>query len=88
VHDLLSATLTEALFLALRLSLPVLGVAFAVALVMGLSQSFTQLNEPALSAVPRAVCVGIVLVLSGGWMAAELSSFAGRLFAELPKLVP
>lgn len=87
MHDLLSTTLTEGLYLALRLSLPVLGVAFVVSAVVGLLQATTQLLEPTLSAVPRALCVGVTLALSGAWMGAELSGFASRLLQALPELV-
>ena len=87
MHALLSATLTEALYLARRLSLPVLGVAFVISLVTGLVQALTQLLEPTLSAVPRAVSVGVTLALSGAWMGAELSGFAARVFEALPDLV-
>jgi flagellar biosynthetic protein FliQ len=87
VHDLLSTTLTEGLYLALRLSLPVLGVAFVVSAVMGLLQATTQLLEPTLSAVPRALSVGVTLAFAGAWMGAELSDFARRVLEALPQLV-
>ncbi len=77
----------DALYLALRLSLPALSVAFLVALVLGFLQSLTQLREPALNAIPRVLSVGLVLALSAGLWASELSGFAARLYRALPELV-
>jgi flagellar biosynthetic protein FliQ len=87
VHDLLTRTLTEGIYLALWVSVPVLAVSFLVSLLVGLGQSFTQLTEPALNNIPRALAVMFALALSGGWMAQQLGSFTGRLLSALPDLV-
>jgi flagellar biosynthetic protein FliQ len=87
VHDLWVAALTEALYLALWLSLPTLGVGLAVALVVGLLQSMGQLAEPALNAIPRALAVGLTLAVAGAWMGTQLSAFAARLLHALPEYV-
>jgi flagellar biosynthesis protein FliQ len=47
----------------------------------------TKLGEPALSAIPRAVSVLIVVALSATWMAGELGRFTERLLRSLPELV-
>jgi flagellar biosynthesis protein FliQ len=77
----------DAVYLALRLSLPGLGVAFAVALIVGLVQLMTQLREPALNGIPRLLGVALVLSLSFGALAGELVSFTARLYGDLPKLL-
>jgi flagellar biosynthetic protein FliQ len=87
VHDQLTQTLTDALYLALWLALPSLGVAFVVALLLGLVQAVTQLAEPALNAIPRALAVLLALGLSGIWMGHQLSGFTGKLLHALPELV-
>lgn len=87
MHDLLTNTLTEGLYLALWVPLPVVGCAFVVALLLGLVQSFTQLTEPTLNAIPRALAVFLTLGLAGVWMGHELTAFTGKLLAALPDLV-
>ncbi len=87
MHELLTNTLTEALHLALWLSLPALGVAFVVSFLVGLVQAFTQLSEPALNAIPRALAVLFTLGIAGVWMGHELSVFTGKLLRALPELV-
>jgi flagellar biosynthetic protein FliQ len=77
----------DAVYLALRLSLPALAVAFVVALIVGLLQLLTQLREPVLNGIARLLCVGLVLSLSFGALSAELVSFTARLYGDLPKLL-
>lgn len=77
----------DAMYVALRLALPLLGVAFVVGLTMALIQLLTQLREPVLSALPRLLAVGLVLALSFGAMSSELHGFAERLYRALPALL-
>jgi flagellar biosynthesis protein FliQ len=86
VTDLFGVAL-DAMYLALRLALPLLGVAFVVALAIAGLQLLTQLREPLLNAVPRLVVVALVLALSFGAMANELGGFAARLYRALPTLI-
>ncbi len=73
--------------LALRLSLPALGAAFAVASGIALLQAWSRLAEPALNAIPRALLTLLVLGSAGGWMARELLVYSRGLFRALPELV-
>jgi flagellar biosynthesis protein FliQ len=62
-------------------------VAFVVALLLGIVQSFTQLTEPTLNAIPRALAVFFTLGLAGIWMGHQLTAFTGKLLQSLPELV-
>ncbi len=86
MHDLLTMV-TEAVRLSLWLALPALGVSFAVSLVVGAGQAFTQLTDPVLSAIPRALVVALTLAFAGAWMGSELTAYTARLFTALPDLV-
>ncbi len=86
MHDLLTVV-SEALRLAIWLALPALGVSFAVSLLMGAGQAFTQLSDPVLNAIPRALLVALTLGLSAAWMGSELSAYSARLLSALPELV-
>lgn len=77
----------DALYLALRLTLPLLGVAFVVAALVGLVQALTQLREPVLNGIARMLSVGLVLALSFGALSGELVAFTGRLYRALPTLL-
>ena len=47
-------------------------------------QSITQIQEPTLSFVPKAVAVAIALLVCGHWMISEAVSFTQGLFALIP----
>ena len=77
----------EALWLAVLLSGPILGVALAVGLTVGVIQAATQIQEMALSFIPKLGAVAAVILLVGPWMLRLLITFTQRLFLEIPGLV-
>lgn len=85
MHEALAQTLT-ALELAVRLSLPALGAAFAVSLVLALLQALSRMTDPALSAIPRALVTLLVVGSAAGWIGSELAAYSLRLFRALPGL--
>ena len=77
----------ETLYLVLLVSAPALTASLVVGLGVGLLQAITQVQEQTLSFVPKLVAVAAVLVLTGGWMSAELVRFTGELWGAIPMLV-
>ncbi len=71
----------SALWLTLVLSLPVVGVAALVSLIMALLQAATQVNDATIAHLPRFIAVAIVLAMSGGYIGQELTRFAATVFA-------
>ncbi|GAB4435783.1 MAG: flagellar biosynthesis protein FliQ [Anaerolineae bacterium] len=78
---------TDAMMLALLVSLPLLGVSLVVGLVVALFQAMTQINEMTLTFVPKFVAFGIVLMLLGRWMLQELVQYTAQLLDLLPQMV-
>lgn len=74
----------EALLLALVLSLPALAASLLVGLVVSFLQAVTQIQDHALSFVPKLLAVALALAVSAGWSGAEIVRFASRLFSQLP----
>ncbi|HVR18799.1 MAG TPA: type III secretion system export apparatus subunit SctS [Polyangiaceae bacterium] len=66
----------SALLLALLVSLPVVGVAAVVGLVVAAFQAATQLQDPTIAHLPRLVAVALALVVIGPWMGSEIADFA------------
>ena len=71
----------NALWLAVVLSLPVVGVAALVSLVMAVFQAATQVNDMTIAHLPRFIATALALAVTGGWIGRELTSFAAQLFA-------
>ena len=77
----------QAMIIAAKLSAPMLLVALSIGFVVSLFQSVTQIQEPTLSFVPKAIGVAVVLVVAGSWMLAEMNEFTTGLFDRIPALL-
>ena len=73
-------TARDALLLALSLSLPVVGIAAAVGIVVAALQAATQIQDPAVSHFPRLLAVIAALVFLAPWMGREIGALAERVF--------
>lgn len=76
----LVGVLREGFLLALLLAAPVLVAALVAGIVTGLLGAFTQIQDPAVSLVPRVIAVGAAIVLFAPSIAAQLVAFASRLW--------
>jgi flagellar biosynthesis protein FliQ len=81
----LTALVMQALELALWLSLPALGASLLVGAVTATLQSATQVQDPALSFVPRLIAVSLALFASATWMGDRLLAFAAGVLRGLPQ---
>jgi flagellar biosynthetic protein FliQ len=76
----------SAIIIAAKLSAPILLVTLAVGFGISLLQSVTQIQEVTLSFVPKLAAVGLVIMLAGNWMLAEMISFTEGLYEMIPRL--
>ena len=77
----------QALIITGKLAAPVLITSLVVGFAISLLQSITQIQEVTLSFVPKAVAVGIALVVCGHWMISEMVSFTTMVFDRIPQLL-
>jgi flagellar biosynthetic protein FliQ len=80
VTQSLVALVREGLLLALLLAAPLLVAALLAGVIVGLVGAFTQIQDPAVSLVPRVAAVGVALVLFAPSIAGQLEAFAARLW--------
>lgn len=71
----------EALLLSVAVSLPVVGAAAIIGLLVAVFQAATQVQDVTIAHLPRFVVVAVVLALTGPWMGAQIASFAARVFS-------
>jgi flagellar biosynthesis protein FliQ len=76
-----------AMTMAAKLAAPVLLTALIVGFAISLFQSVTQIQEATLSFVPKAIGVGLALLVTGNWMVHELVSFTNALYDLIPQLL-
>jgi len=73
--------------MAAKLCAPILLTALIVGFAISLFQSVTQIQEATLSFVPKAIAVGVALLLAGNWMLHEMITFTQQLYEKIPSLL-
>jgi flagellar biosynthetic protein FliQ len=73
-----AAVFREGLVLVATIGGPLFMSMLVAGLLMGVLQAATQINDPAVSFLPRVIVGGVVLWLAGGWMMERLSGFLAQ----------
>jgi len=68
---------------AMLVAAPVLLTCVVVGVVVTLFQAVTSIRDMSLTVVPKLACVGVVLLLSGGWMLSVLLKFVNDIFVHI-----
>lgn len=76
----------EALWMTILVSAPLLGVALAAGLLIGVIQAATSINEMTLSFIPKLAALALVLVVAGGWQIGLMVDYTRRIFERIPQL--
>ncbi len=78
---------SEAVKMALLLSLPLLGVGLIVGLLVAVLQATTQIQEMTLSFVPKIVAVLLALLAAAPWMLAKITVYTSNLIQSIPQMI-
>ena len=76
----------EALWVAVIISGPLLGIALIVGLLIGIIQAATSINEMTLSFIPKIAALVVVLIGLGSWQISVIVDFTRRIFERIPTL--
>jgi flagellar biosynthetic protein FliQ len=68
------------------ISAPLLGIALAVGLVIGILQAATSINEMTLSFIPKLAALAITIAIFGGWQITTLVDYTRSIFQRIPGL--
>jgi len=77
----------QALEMTMMLAAPLLLVALAIGLLVGIFQAATQINEMTLSFIPKLIGMAVALLVAGPWMLRELVTYTRTLIESIPSLV-
>lgn len=80
--DAVSDIMGEALFLIIKVALPVLLVSLIVGLVVSIFQTVTSIQEQTLTFVPKIIAIFLALVLFGQWMMNSMVEFMVELWSS------
>jgi flagellar biosynthetic protein FliQ len=78
---------TQAMSLALKISIPLLGVGLVVGVLISIVQAVTSIQEQTLSFIPKVLAMAAVLVIGGPWMLNQLLSYTSELWMSIPNMV-
>jgi flagellar biosynthetic protein FliQ len=78
---------TQAMSLALKISIPLLGVGLIVGVLISIIQAVTSIQEQTLSFIPKVLAMAVVLVVGGPWMLNQLLSYTAELWTSIPNMV-
>jgi flagellar biosynthetic protein FliQ len=76
----------EALWIGVKVSAPLLGMALVVGLIVGILQAATSIQEMTLSFIPKLAFMVLALVVFGSWQIAVMVDFTARIFERIPAL--
>lgn len=85
--DVIADMTRDALFLIIKVSLPVLLVSLIIGLVVSIFQTVTSIQEQTLTFVPKIICVFLSLVLFGQWMMNSMVDFMVQMWSSFSEYV-
>lgn len=77
----------DALWVTTLLAAPMLLMALAAGLFIGMFQAATQINEMTLSFIPKLIVLVLVLATAGPWMLDLITTYTRNLFTSIPGLL-
>jgi len=79
--------LSNAIWTMLYMALPVLLVAMAVGLTIGIIQTATSIQEQTLIFIPKILAVFLFLLVVGPWMGEKILSLAREILGNLERFI-
>ena len=76
----------ESLWTAVLVASPLLGMALAIGLLVGIIQAATSIQEMTLSFIPKLGMMILTLVIFGSWQISIMVDFFQKIFERIPTL--
>jgi flagellar biosynthetic protein FliQ len=76
----------EALWVAVMVASPLLGVALGVGLIVGIFQAATSIQEMTLSFIPKLGIMVLALLIFGSWQIGVMVDYIQRIYERIPSL--
>lgn len=85
--DEVMAISSEALYLVIKVSAPVLLVSLIIGLIISIFQTVTSIQEQTLTFVPKFVGIFLALIVLGHWMLGSMSGFMVDLWSRFAEYI-
>jgi flagellar biosynthetic protein FliQ len=86
-EDVVINLVMNAMTLAFKVAMPLLGVALVLGLAVSIVQAVTQIQEQTLSFIPKIIGLAVVIVVAGPWMLGQIVSYTAELYGSIPSRV-
>lgn len=83
----MSDVFTNAVWITLITTLPILLIAMIVGLIVGILQTATSIQEQTLMFIPKIVAVLFSLVFFGPWIFGQVGDLTRKLLGELERFI-
>ena len=80
--DDVTAIASDALFLVIKVSAPILLVSLIVGLLISIFQTVTSIQEQTLTFVPKILAVFLSIIVLGNWKLTQITEFMNRLWSN------
>ncbi len=73
----------DAVYVVLSASMPMLGAALIIGVLVSIFQATTQINEQTLAFVPKIIGILFALLIFGGWIISKITDFTTEVYAAI-----
>ncbi len=80
--DTVTMIMSEALYMVITVSAPLLLVSLIVGLVVSVFQTVTSIHEQTLTFVPKIISVFLTLMILGNWMITKITDYITLLWHD------
>lgn len=77
---------TDALYMVIKLSLPILAVALIVGVAISLLQAVTQIQEMTLTFVPKIIAVFVCIAVAAPWLVEVMVDYTRQIIMSIPSV--
>lgn len=85
--DAVSEMTNNALYVIIKVSLPVLLVSLIVGLIISIFQTVTSIQEQTLTFVPKIIAIFLTLILLGSWMMNTMVEYTVQFWSSFSQYV-
>lgn len=78
---------TEALYMVIKLSLPILAVALIVGVAISLLQAVTQIQEMTLTFAPKIIAVFVCIAVAAPWLVETMVDYTRQIIISIPSVI-
>ena len=86
-QDVVINLVMNAMTLAFKVAMPLLGVALVLGLAVSIVQAVTQIQEQTLSFIPKILGLVAVVAIAGPWMLGTVVDWTTQLWSQIPTFV-